>query len=179
MKLILIFLILNSFACKELNHETENIISKNQSGRINTVDEDLKKIVENNKFEYKGYSFEVINEENGDCILNYKKDKTTSVKKLKIDVPLPCAVVRENTNEHPLGNRIANLSGGKSDSGVFMIAGNIKKADKGCLYKTDNAQIIQVRKNGIKNLKYPDNNCIPGFAEPAMWSQAWEKKPQK
>jgi hypothetical protein len=114
-----------------------NLIKKNDSG-----DNDILTVVD--KFSFRKYNFE-LNAENDDCILTYKTDKDE--KKLKLDIPAPCKVIRFGNSAKPEGDLVRFW--GNSKIKVFMVGGDVKK-DK-CKYETAfSYQPVVILQNEIK-----------------------------
>jgi hypothetical protein len=114
-------------------------------------------MIENNKFSLESYSFQLLNR-NGECILTYKKEQIEN--EVKIDVPLPCAVVRRGSYEFPEGNDVLFNPRDK----IFTIGGDVKKTHtKMCdFYSASSSQDVVIRDNGIKlNKKNENGYCFP------------------
>jgi hypothetical protein len=163
-------------------------IEQSNSENIKLIEQVTPKPAENDKFSLRKYSFELINE-NGNCILSYKKE--TIERKLKLSIKAPCKVARWSGIEKQLINgKVSDVKKGEvaylmADKYVhikayaLMIAEIPSKTNLCRTETTTSYQVVLVRSNQIKLAgKRVGNICIPDeINEPNFQFAAEEKIP--
>ena len=122
-------------------------------------------VIDTDNFSFKKFSFTLTNE-NQICLLTYKTEKTE--KKLILNIPAPCKVIRFGSSKKPNGDNVRYW--GNSKIKVFMVGGNVRKEK--CKYETAfSYQAVVILTNDVKLGDKSDGwICLPDGPDDTEYS---------